>query len=299
MDGNKMEIGDIILAKGLSKKSKRIMSGQSVFSIFCPRLKNLEFYSHTAMYVGYGLILESRNDTVKGTHISTLYEFFSRYKEWVVYRNSEFDDKNKVKLHLRAKNFLMGGYDILFVEKKFFQEVNTYFCSELIVNVIRQAGIPIFGHIDSKEIPPFFFTLLYNKYDTWSDVTEKYHSIDIDVKALLVRDKMYTLLLTEYTELYVDVRKEYINFDGYSQNQKNAVLKEIESFLNDNKSGQSQPYKVIHQKVYTELYRQLTDRTYLSGVKQIFLGCIQPILNVFTTMVVWSKTLGRVCKNDI
>ena len=262
MDTKNIEIGDIILAKGLADKSKKIMKIQNIFIFFSPLKKKLQSYSHAAVYIGYGLILEARNDAFKGVHITTLSEFFNRYEEWVVYRNQILDEKDKENIHKSAEDFLTAGYDINFISRNNLSRVNTYFCSALVVKLFRQAEVEFFANTPALEIPPLFFSILYENSDCWIDVTKSYlKTKKNDLHAILVRDKIYTRLLSKAHELMLDERKEYIYSDGYNEQQIKTISKSIEEFINDSDSNDKknlrQAFTVAIQKVNADIYQHL------------------------------------------
>jgi len=167
-----MEIGDVVLIRGSSSISMKIIHAQNIARYFPkiepPRNYSKTHYSHVTMYMGDGLFIEATNGLHKGVIVSTYNQFIHSqlHKERCkIFRYNKLDEKNRVLLHQKIFHYLGREYYINLLENIFnISDLDSTksFCSELIVNLYRQTSLEdFFPNIPSKTVYPIHFHNLF------------------------------------------------------------------------------------------------------------------------------------------
>ncbi len=238
-------------------------------------------YNHAAMYVGYGLFIESRNGTVKGVHLTTYNELFKkRYtEEWVVYRNEKFDNADRKRLHENALYFIgeKYGIDALDFLKLGINHIDyTSYCSELIVKILNYNGTEqrteLYTEFYEQEVSPVMLQSLFER-NTTSYIDDQ--GQELPYNASKVKKSCKTMANPydnpENWNNLIDVTQVYRNHDGdrselYASNIKIKIYESLYDQFSDISNSWRLAYiyhdgmpKEGREKLITDIKETLTE----------------------------------------
>jgi len=196
-----MKVGDIVLLTGARKKSEQLIFLQKIYSFYHNILSVFDLcqypfllhgpFSHVAMHIGNGIFIEAYPGKKYGVYLTTLSDIFHpnrTQKGWKIYRHKkialfeEYVNKHALA-HLEKKYALIG-------------DSNTYFCSQLIYDILynafeehEQSDVLLYMpkiHQKCNKLlvyPDHFYTMITNNEEKlWSEVTEEYKFDDFKTK---------------------------------------------------------------------------------------------------------------------
>ncbi|WHM96224.1 YiiX/YebB-like N1pC/P60 family cysteine hydrolase [Citrobacter freundii] len=163
LEGDNLKPGDVLLVKGIGKKSDAILYAQKAFYL---KAKS----SHVALSLGGGLFIHATSDG--GVHLTSIdKELETCEGNWRVIRKKGLEEVQVEALNTSGLYFARQKYN-MFV----FFEGNEYssFCSELVAKAYKKAGVKIMSGKPSSKVLPCHFDKEADVLVDWEDVSHEY-----------------------------------------------------------------------------------------------------------------------------
>lgn len=284
-----MKTGDILLTKGLTSTSQKVVFSQLITQIaariplISSRLEKyketniLSNFSHVAICVEPGIFIEAIRAGVKFITFKELFIEPRMKSHWKVYRPKlTFTHKElllKSVYYYIDQDYSFNLRHVIFIlSGKIYDDYDRSFCSELAVKIIRNdaAILPIDLHKEAKEIAPITFQNFMENNDI-EDITDSYKDCtgsysktlqDIDTTSIVQLNLTHhTLYINSLKELLLSLL-EYAYNDSMHihDNRIHYLLKEKLSSIDDttgkNKLHDTRNIIYSLEKLYKIILRQ-------------------------------------------